>query len=195
MVKAATSKTEQVRVYGRKLFDVLNSCIVTDGMDLEISEEQGSKRAIEMLRRIKKSGNKVILVGNGGSSALVAHMSNDLCKCDGIPALVFTEQSLLTALTNDEGYDVAYAWQISLHASKGDLLIAVSSSGQSQNIIKSVEAACDKGMQVITFSGFSPDNTLRQIGDLNFYMPSSSYGMVEMSHSIYCHYLTDNLAM
>ncbi|MFT4551422.1 MAG: D-sedoheptulose 7-phosphate isomerase [Chlamydiales bacterium] len=195
MVSAATKKEKKVKIYGRNLLDVLESCIATDDMDVELPIDQASDRAVVMLRHVKSKGKKVILVGNGGSSALVAHVSNDLCKCDEIPAMVCTEQSLLTALTNDEGYDVAFAWQISLHGTKGDLLIAVSSSGQSENIIKAVEMANEKGMKVITFSGFSPDNVLRQIGELNFYMPSSSYGMVELSHSVFCHYLTDRLAV
>lgn len=195
MVKTASKKEKKIKSYGKNLLDVLESSIATNEMDVELPIDEASDRAVVMLRHVKAKGKKVILVGNGGSSALVAHVSNDLCKCDGIPALVCTEQSLLTALTNDEGYDVAFAWQVSLHGSKGDILIAVSSSGQSENIIKSVEMAHEKGMKVITFSGFSPDNTLRQVGDLNFYMPSSSYGMVEMSHSVFCHYLTDRLAV
>ena len=195
MVGATVKKERKLKLYGQQLLDVLDSSIATDSMGLELPIDEANNRAVAILRHVRAKGKKVILVGNGGSSALVAHMSNDLCKCDEIPAIVCTEQSLLTALTNDEGYDVAYAWQVSLYGSKGDLLIAVSSSGQSKNIMKAVEAAGEKGMSVITLSGFSPDNPLRQVGELNFYMPSSLYGMVEMSHAIFCHYLTDRLAV
>jgi D-sedoheptulose 7-phosphate isomerase len=71
------------------------------------------------------------------------------------------------------------------------LLIAVSSSGMSQNILRAVAACRDKGCEVITMSGFSPANELRKLGGLNFYVPADSYGSVELAHSILGHFLTD----
>ena len=135
--------------------------------------------------------NKIILIGNGGSAAIASHAQNDMCKAVGIKSIVFTEQPLLTALSNDDGYENAYQKLIELWADKNDLLFAVSSSGNSENIIKAINAADKKQCNIITFTGFTPENTIRKMGKLNFYINSMQYGHVEMSHSILIHYLTD----
>lgn len=187
--------SEEFASYCDHLFCLLEESIITDEFERELSLIVASDLVVKMLREVKEEQKKVLLVGNGGSAAIVAHMNNDLSKCNQMRSMVFTEQSLLTALTNDEGYASAYGRQISLMGDSSDILIAVSSSGESENIIHSVQMARKKKMKVFTLSGFSPSNVLRKLGDMNFYVPSSSYGMVELSHSIFCHYLTDRLAM
>ncbi len=72
-----------------------------------------------------------------------------------------------------------------------DVLVAISSSGRSENILRGVEAARGKGCEVITMSGFTSDNPLRKTGRLNFYVPSDSYGYVEISHLTLCHCILD----
>jgi len=150
-------------------------------------EEQGFAIAINHIKNAKK----VIVIGNGGSAAIASHMQNDLCKACGIRAMVLTETSLLTALSNDLNYNEAYPELVKLWADKGDTLVAISSSGKSENIIKSCRIAKQKGCSVITLSGFSTNNHLRKEGDVNFYIPSMDYGVVELSHSIITHYITD----
>ncbi len=135
----------------------------------------------------------VHLVGNGGSAAVVAHAHNDLVKAGGKRALVYQDVPLLTAYANDNGYQNGYADALSAWIREDDILIAVSSSGASQNILKAAKVAEDAGAIVITFSGFSPDNPLRRCGDLNFYVPSFDYGQVELTHSALLHCLTDRL--
>ena len=71
------------------------------------------------------------------------------------------------------------------------MLIAISSSGKSENIIRATNAALKKGCTVVTLSGFKADNPLRQIGHVNYYVPSDEYGYVELIHSIIAHYLSD----
>jgi D-sedoheptulose 7-phosphate isomerase len=132
-----------------------------------------------------------MLAGNGGSAALVSHMQNDLCKAIGVRALVFNEQPLLMALANDHGYGCVFERPIELWAEPSDLVVTVSSSGKSENILRAVRASVARGCQVITFSGFSPDNPLRQMGDLNFYVRSDVYGYVETAHAVLTHYMTD----
>lgn len=169
--------------------------------DLVISKPQGAMMPegnaalIDLLHGLRERKGKVILVGNGGSAALVAHMHNDLVKCDGIRALLCTETSLLTAYTNDDGYETAYAQQVEMWGEAGDVLLAISSSGKSQNILNAVTAARGCDMFVVTMSGFEASNPLRQSGDINYYVPSSNYGYVEMAHGILGHYLTDSLAL
>lgn len=143
------------------------------------------------------SGNqgKVMIIGNGGSAAIASHLQNDLCKTGKIRAMVFTETPLLTALSNDISYNAAYSEQVGLWADKEDILIAISSSGNSQNIIDSVITARQNGCRpIITLSGFYPDNHLRGIGDYNIYIPSREYGYVELAHSVVTHYISDQVA-
>ncbi|MCB1134729.1 MAG: SIS domain-containing protein [Chlamydiia bacterium] len=180
--------------YLRELNHSLERCLVTDQFEQPIPVDEAVARSLELLHRVRAQDGKAMIVGNGGSAAIASHMQNDLCKCDGMRAMVFSETPLLTAWTNDVGYEVAYERQLLLWAEPRDILIAISSSGQSQNIVRTATTAQQEGVPVITLSGFSPKNTLRQIGDLNFFVPSMSYGMVELSHSILCHFLTDSFA-
>jgi len=183
-----------LETYGSRLLRGIQDCITSDINEKPLEADEAIHAAIVMLKNNKAKKKNVMLVGNGGSSSLVAHMHNDLSKCNGIRSMVLTETSLLTAYTNDDGYEVAFSSQVELWGDPQDILIAVSSSGSSENILNAVRVAKKKNMSVITFSGFSPLNILRTIGDLNFYIPSSSYGMVELAHSILCHYITDLLA-
>ncbi len=136
----------------------------------------------------------VHLVGNGGSAAVVAHAHNDLVKACGLRALAYQDVPLLTAFANDNGYQNGYADALSVWVREDDVLIVVSSSGASPNVLRAAHVADDAGAIVITFSGFSPDNPLRRCGDLNFYVPSFDYGQVELTHAALLHCLTDRMA-
>ena len=155
------------------------------------SLDEGTSAAVDMVLAIAPKSGKIMLVGNGGSAAIVSHMHNDVCKAVGIRGLVFNEAPLLTALTNDDGYEFAFERCVRLWASPGDLLIAISSSGRSENILRAVRAAINLGVATLTMSGFSPENPLRQLGDLNFYVPSDRYGFVEIAHQALGHCITD----
>lgn len=135
----------------------------------------------------------VHLIGNGGSASIVAHAQNDLVKACGIRAMVYQDVPLLTAFANDHGYQNGYSDALSIWLADDDVLIAVSSSGASKNILNAATVAKDAGSTVVTCSGFQPDNALRQIGHLNFYVPSCDYGQVELTHAALLHCLTDRL--
>lgn len=156
-----------------------------------IQFNDGFNAAIQMLFSLKKSMKKVMLIGNGGSASIVCHLQTDLINSMQIKALTFYDASLLTAFSNDYGYQFAFEKYIHQWADPDDLLIAISSSGKSENILRAVKEARNKACQIITFSGFSKENPLRSIGDLNFYINSNLYGMVETSHSILAHTLID----
>jgi D-sedoheptulose 7-phosphate isomerase len=143
--------------------------------------------------RLIRNAHKVIIIGNGGSAAIASHMQNDLVKACGIRAMCFYDTPLLTAMSNDHGYNDAYYRQIDLWGDSGDVLVAISSSGQSQSILWPVARSKVLGVKVITLSGFKEDNPLCTKGDVNFYIPSCDYGYVEMTHSIITHYITDRL--
>ena len=153
--------------------------------------DDGIAQAVDMLVAVKAAGLKTLLIGNGGSAAIVSHMHNDLCKSVGVRAMVFNEAPLLMALANDDGYHTVFHQPVGLWADAGDLLIAVSSSGESENIVKAARLARERRCRVLTFSGFKPTNRLRSIGDLNVYVPDPGYGYVEMTHSVVGHCITD----
>lgn len=177
-----------------KLSELLLSIEVTDRNGAGLSLASGAEQTVQMMLETKLTSQKVLLAGNGGSSAIVSHVQNDLCKATGVKAMVFTEQPLLTALANDEGYGSVFEWPINMWAEANDLFVTVSSSGQSENIVRGLKAAREKECRVITMSGFDPNNASRELGDLNFYVPSNVYAYVETAHTALAHYLTTKAA-
>ena len=188
--------------YFSSLAEALSGTEFTEIGGNSITADAGFERIEALLLRHvacpeRKGSNargKVLLVGNGGSAAIASHIHNDLSKTLGVRALIFNEAPLLTALANDIEYDAAFERNTELWAEEGDLVIAISSSGRSENILRAVKASHTNGSHVVTLSGFSPGNPLRRLGDVNMYVPSSSYGHVEIAHLALLHCLTDRLA-
>lgn len=166
------------------------------GTDKEGNELGFSKAIYEVCNLLKIRtvlDGKVIFIGNGGSAAISSHMAVDFWKNGNIRAIAFNDSSLLTCISNDFGYKYVFEKPIEMFADKEDVLFAISSSGMSENIIRGVEAARLKECKVITLSGFSEDNKLRTIGDINFYVPSLEYGPVEVAHQFICHWILDTI--
>jgi D-sedoheptulose 7-phosphate isomerase len=148
----------------------------------------------DLMRRVRathEAGNKIMFVGNGGSAGICSHMAIDYSKNGGIRSTAFNDGAALTCLANDLGYENVFARQVELHARPGDMLIAISSSGKSPNIINAVDAARERGCFVLTLSGFDEKNPLRSFGDCNFYVNSGEYGFVEITHLALCHAILD----
>ena len=156
--------------------------------------DDGVGHLLDMLATLRKAGATVFVLGNGGSAAVAAHIQNDLVNKGQVRAQVLHEPSLLTCMSNDFGYDDAFARLVGLYARHGDLLLTISSSGKSANMLNAVAAARRVGATVVTLSGFAPGNPLRTQGDLNFWSPSDDYGEVEISHLFLLHYVADRLA-
>jgi len=185
--------TNDASAYLGELNRLIFAAEITAAAGETLSLAAGGKAALDLIRQAKKNKAKAFVVGNGGSAAIASHMQNDLCKAVKMRALVFTEQSLLTALANDDGYQTAYETLLNLWAEPNDLLIAISSSGRSENILRAAAATRNRGGHVITMSGFAANNPLRSLGDVNFYIPSDSYGHVELAHAALSQFLTDAL--
>jgi len=177
--------------YFQKVFEFLSATQVTGHKGKILSLDEGGDQAAQIILGLLATSNKAMVIGNGGSAALASHTHNDLCKSVGVPCLVFTETPLLTALTNDNGYAVAFEQQLALWAKPGDLLVAISSSGRSENILRAARVAQKQGCRMITLSGFQADNPLRALGEINFYTPVEDYGYVESAHAVLLHFLTD----
>lgn len=151
------------------------------------------EQSIARIRQAGARGNKLMLVGNGGSAAIASHMTVDFSKNAGIPAMAFNDAVMMSALGNDLGQDQVFAKPIAMYGKPDDVVLAISSSGNSDNIVEAVWSARNVGCQVITMSGFRPDNRLRKLGDLNLYIPSHEYGFVELTHLAFCHAIVDLL--
>lgn len=145
----------------------------------------------QAIRATHDKGNKIMFIGNGGSAGISSHMAIDYSKNGGIRSTAFNDGAALTCLGNDLGYDQVFAKQVDLHARTGDMLIAISSSGKSQNILNAVKVARERGCYVLTLSGFTPENPLRALGDTNLYVDSGEYGFVEITHLSLIHAILD----
>lgn len=143
--------------------------------------------------RATSTDGRVLFVGNGGSAAIASHMAIDFSKNGGIRALSFNDGAALTCLGNDLGYERIFAAQIEMHGRPGDLLMAISSSGQSANVLNAVASARRLGMEIVTFSGFKPSNPLRRTGDVNYFVDSDRYGFVEICHLTLIHAVLDHV--
>lgn len=139
----------------------------------------------EKIKAVSNVGNKVIITGNGGSAAIASHVAVDFTKAAGIRTINFNEADLLTCFANDYGYDRVFEKAVEFYGDEGDLLIVVSSSGSSKNILNAAQRAKELNISVITFSGFKSDNPLRQLGDINLWVDSKAYNIVEMTHHIW----------
>ena len=183
--------TDEIMSYLKGLGNLLITIQVTAENNAAFTLAEGIEKATDLILAQSSSGHKIIFIGNGGSAAIASHQAMDYWRNGGMPAIAFNDSSLLTCISNDFGYQQVFAKPIEMFAQAGDVLIAISSSGRSENILNGVRAARDKGGKVITMSGFAPDNPLRRAGSLNFYVPSLSYGYVEISHLTLSHCILD----
>ena len=138
-----------------------------------------------------EAGARVIFIGNGGSAAIASHMAIDYTKNGGVRAMAFNDVPTLTCLANDFGYDNVFAKQLEYYATKKDVVVIVSSSGRSLNILAAARTAKAMGCYVVTFTGMNPNNALRALGDLNYWVPSADYGLVELTHLSLLHAMAD----
>ena len=188
-----TIRKSDLQSYFVTLSDLLCQVEVTSRAGQRVEFADAATALMARARATHAAGNKLIFVGNGGSAAIASHMATDYSKNGGVRSLALNDASMLTCLGNDLGYDRVFAKQIELHARKGDLVIAISSSGRSANILNAVDAAAAAGCAIATMSGFTPDNPLRRKGEWNFYVASDRYGFVEIGHLTICHAVLDFL--
>jgi len=139
-----------------------------------------------------KSYKRILFIANGGSHVGVAcHMEEDFAKLAGIPCLTLSNPGYITCLGNDYGFDQIYVEWLKINKKIDDLVIAISSSGESPDIVSA--AVSIKKPDLITLTGFNPNNTLSKLGSLNIHVDSDSYGIVENLHGIILHMVLDIL--
>jgi len=160
-------------------FDEIHSAVSTLGVPEELIDIR------TLWRSATAAGNKILFAGNGGSAAIASHCAVDLTKNAGLRSITFNEVDLITCFANDYGYSEWLAKAVEAYADKGDVLVLISSSGRSSNILRAGEVGKKMGLSVITLSGFDADNPLRETGDINLWVDSQSYNVVEMTHHIW----------
>ena len=150
-------------------------------------------KAIDFLKETKETNSKIYLIGNGGSASVAEHIAIDLTKNAGLKAMGVSGSPMLTTFANDYGYENIFKKFIEIFGEKDDVLIAISSSGASKNILNACDEANLKGMKIITLSGFLPDNPLRTKGDINFWIDSKAFGFLEILHGLILHWINDSI--
>ena len=163
------------------------------GQKLNSIDPTQLEQAASMVWVAHKADKKIIIAGNGGSAAMASHVAVDFTKAAGIRAINFNEADLITCFANDYGYEHWIEKALESYADPGDLAILISSSGKSQNILNATEKANEIGLSVMTVSGFLTDNPLRKLGDLNLWVDSTEYNIVEMTHHVWLVAIIDYL--
>jgi len=140
-----------------------------------------------------KRKNKVIIFGNGGSAAISSHVSVDLTKNAKVRSINFNEADLLTCFANDYGYEKVFSKSLEFYADRGDVVIIVSSSGRSKNLLEAAKVCKKKKILLYTFTGFSKSNPLKKMGNINLWVNSKAYNIIENIHQIWLLSIVDRI--
>jgi D-sedoheptulose 7-phosphate isomerase len=140
----------------------------------------------DLLLEVNNNNKKIFIFGNGGSAAIASHFSVDLTKNAGLRCNNFNEADLITCFANDYGFERWVEKAVDFYGDEGDLLIVISSSGSSKNMLNGVQAARNGNFNaVVTFTGFADENPLRQLGDINLWVDSKAYNFIENIHQVW----------
>jgi D-sedoheptulose 7-phosphate isomerase len=183
--------SESVEEYLDGYVSHLRGTVVTRRGGSSASLADGVADAIALVREARARGSKMMFIGNGGSAAIASHSALDFWHVGEVRAVSFDGEAQLTCMANDYGFERVFSIPIETFSDEGDILVAISSSGESENIVRGVEAARSRACAVVTLSGFSPDNRLRTLGDLNFHVPVARYVYVESIHGAILHMLLE----
>ncbi len=182
--------------YANDYFDLIRKAladqIVTDRDGREMSVDRSLEIWADKAYEIReKTKGLLFFCGNGASETMAEHMSHDWFQNAEVNTTTVSETSHITAISNDYGYEDVYSYRVKRILSERDMFIGISSSGNSPNIVKAISAAKENGAFTISVTGKKPDNKLRTMGDLNFYVPLSTYGEVESAHAVLLHAALD----
>ncbi len=173
-----------------ELSEVVGKCVYSTHSEI-INDREALEMAHFLLHQITKVEGIVYVVGNGGSAGIASHFCTDLLRTLEIAAATLSDSNILTCFANDFGYENVYKFPLLRNLRSHDLLVVISSSGKSPNIIEAAKVAKEKRTSIISLTGFSPNNPLRRLGDLNFWLDSYDYGLVETGHFFLLHTIVD----
>lgn len=180
--------------YLKELLDTLNKIeIKLQVFGDTFSYDEGVDKLIDVFLQKKRTNKSIAFIGNGGSAAIAIHMTSDFLKNGKMKTISFYNPATLTCLGNDYSYDEVFSKQIDSIMREGDMLIAISSSGMSSNIVRAIECAHAKNVDVISFTGFDESNTSRVKSDISLYVPCHKYGIVESIHNLILQEIVDKI--
>lgn len=177
--------------YISELIEILGQTKMYVGTGEELAYEEGINTLVDCFTKHKQDRSQIFFIGNGGSSAIASHMTADFMKNGGMNTYSVYDNAVTTCMGNDYGYAYVFSKPLEFLARGNDLLVAISSSGNSVNIINAVDVAREKGMEVITLTGFKTDNAVKQRGGINVYVPCEKYGIVESIHNLILQQIVD----
>ena len=179
--------------YINTLFDTIRQTLFIlsdDGYNC-LSFDKGIYMLCDVFIEHKTKDSRVFFIGNGGSAAIASHMTADYMKNGGMNTYSLYDSAVVTCMGNDYGYDYVFSKPLDFLINENDLLVAISSSGESQNIINAINTSKEKGSKVVTFTGFKENNSVKSLGDINVWVPCEQYGMVESIHNLVLQQVVD----
>lgn len=165
----------------------LDHMVVTDRNGKVLSHDDGLETWADKSEELKNKRGIFFFCGNGASATMAEHLSHDCFQNADFLTATCSETSHITAISNDISYEDVFSYRIGKMLGEKDMLITISSSGNSPNIIKAIHTARELGVFIVTLSGKREDNQSRRLGDLNFYVPLDTYGLVESAHAVLLH--------
>jgi len=189
-------ETETLVVYTwqrqvEQIHQLLCGLSFTSGDGTPVDVETGFLLWRDRTMQLRHDRGTIYLIGNGASASMASHYAADLAKNGRLHTEVFSDLSLITAISNDMGYEHVFAEPLRRRGQPGDMLVAISSSGRSPNILAAVDVARNLEMMVVSLSAKTPDNPLRSSGQLNLYVPAETYGLAETCHAAALHWWMD----
>lgn len=179
-------------LYLKELLENLNNVEVWEKAEKKYGDySDGVQALVALFTKNKRNDSRVFFIGNGGSAAIASHMTADFMKNGGMNTYSLYDNAVTTCMGNDYGYEYIFSKPLQFLSKEEDLLVAISSSGNSQNIINAIEAVRKKGGTVVTFTGFEENNKVKSMGDINVYVPCNKYGMVESIHNLILQQIVD----
>ena len=145
----------------------------------------------KVFKQVSQDGGKIIFVGNGASASLASHAATDLTKQGKIKSIALNDHNLITALSNDYGYEKWVEKALSYYSSKKDMLVLISVSGESPNLINALNYAKTNSLITLSITGACKENTLRTSADYSLWVDSKSYNVVESIHTIWVTLIID----
>jgi D-sedoheptulose 7-phosphate isomerase len=171
----------------------LNETVFTDTEGNRLSHDEFFGEVIHLTEEVRHGGSTAFFIGNGASASMSSHMAADFAKNGKVHTETFTDLALITAVANDISYDEVFRIPLMSRGKPGDILVSISSSGASPNILKATATARELGMTVVTLSGMNSENPLKRMGHLNAFVPAPTYGFVETAHAALLHFWMDRI--
>ena len=175
--------------------NTIENTVCIDNAGDTLAANSGFAIVVTELEQLRSRKSHVYVIGNGGSAGIASHMIIDLINMSKIKAHTLYDLSMITCIANDHGYENVFKFPLEVMLNEGDMLIAISSSGASDNILNAVKYAESKNIFTVTLSGFSVENKLKKMGNVNIWLNSNDYGIVEIGHAFLLHNIADRLAV